>query len=162
MVTPELKWPITNFTPSAANLLATETPCLGSATSSPNDTRIFLPRIPPASLMSAIACSAPFLSCAPKAASGPVIGPPTPNLTVSPCSLLQAATASPIPNARPSLISLFIDLSVIQPEWQPAVALLYRQDSNRNYSRCHPILSSGIGAARWRQRKTPARSLIHL
>src|SRR5215218_7317778 len=123
MVTPELKWPITNFTPSAANLLATETPCLGSATSSPNDTRIFLPRIPPASLMSAIACSAPFLSCAPKAASGPVIGPPTPNLTVSPCSLLQAATASPRPKARPSLISLFIDLSVIQPEWQPAVAL---------------------------------------
>src|SRR5215213_11628423 len=147
MVTPELKWPITNFTPSAANLLATETPCLGSATSSPNDTRIFLPRIPPASLMSAIACSAPFLSCAPKAASGPVIGPPTPNLTVSPCSLLQAATASPIPNARPSLISLFIDLSVIQPEWQSTVALLYMENSNRNYSQCHPISSSGIGVA---------------
>src|SRR3954451_11371277 len=114
MVTPELKWPTTNFTPSAANLLATDTPCLGSATSSPNDTRIFLPRIPPASLMSAIACSAPFLSCALKAASGPVIGPPTPNLMVSPCSLLQDATASPRPNASPSLISLFIDLSVIR------------------------------------------------
>ena len=35
MVTPELKWPTTNFTPSPANLLATETPCLGSDTSSP-------------------------------------------------------------------------------------------------------------------------------
>ena len=35
MVTPELKWPITNLTPSPANLLATETPCLGSETSSP-------------------------------------------------------------------------------------------------------------------------------
>ena len=35
MVTPELKCPTTNFTPSAANLLATETPCFGSETSSP-------------------------------------------------------------------------------------------------------------------------------
>ena len=35
MVTPELKWPTTNFTPSPANLLATETPCFGSDTSSP-------------------------------------------------------------------------------------------------------------------------------
>ena len=35
MVTPELKWPMTNFTPSAANLLATDTPCFGSARSSP-------------------------------------------------------------------------------------------------------------------------------
>ena len=36
MVTPELKWPMTNLTPSPANLLATETPCFGSETSSPN------------------------------------------------------------------------------------------------------------------------------
>ena len=35
MVTPELKWPTTNLTPSPTNLLATETPCLGSDTSSP-------------------------------------------------------------------------------------------------------------------------------
>ena len=35
MVTPELKWPTTNLTPSPANLLATETPCFGSDTSSP-------------------------------------------------------------------------------------------------------------------------------
>ena len=35
MVTPELKCPTTNFTPSDRNLLATETPCFGSDTSSP-------------------------------------------------------------------------------------------------------------------------------
>ena len=35
MVTPELKWPTTKLTPSPTNLLATETPCLGSETSSP-------------------------------------------------------------------------------------------------------------------------------
>src|SRR3954469_14585209 len=147
MVTPELKWPTTNFTPSAANLLATETPCLGSATSSPNDTRIFLPRIPPASLMSAIACSAPFFSCAPKAASGPVIGPPTPNLTVSPCSLLQAASASPIPNARPSVISLFIELSITSASAGTQPRHSYIRDSSCYYSRCHPILSPGISRA---------------
>ena len=30
MVTPELKWPMTNLTPSPTILLATDTPCLGS------------------------------------------------------------------------------------------------------------------------------------
>ncbi len=35
MVTPELKWPMTNLTPSPTNLLATDTPCFGSETSSP-------------------------------------------------------------------------------------------------------------------------------
>ena len=35
MVTPELKWPTTNLTPSPTNLLATDTPCFGSDTSSP-------------------------------------------------------------------------------------------------------------------------------
>ena len=43
---------------------------------------IFWPRMPPAALMSATACSAPFFSCAPKAAFGPVIGPATPILTL--------------------------------------------------------------------------------
>ena len=52
MVTPELKWPTTNFTPSPTNLLATDTPSFGSARSSPVTTVIFLPRIPPAALMS--------------------------------------------------------------------------------------------------------------
>ena len=37
MVTPELKWPTTNLTPSPTNLLATDTPCFGSETSSPTD-----------------------------------------------------------------------------------------------------------------------------
>src|SRR5689334_16299662 len=37
--------------------------------------------MPPAALMSAAACSTPFFICAPVAAFGPVIGPPTPNLT---------------------------------------------------------------------------------
>ena len=36
-MTPELKWPTTNLTPSPTNLLATDTPCLGSDTSSPTD-----------------------------------------------------------------------------------------------------------------------------
>ena len=42
MVTPELKWPTTNLTPSPTNLLATETPCFGSETSSPRSTRDLL------------------------------------------------------------------------------------------------------------------------
>ena len=75
MVTPELKAPTTNFTPSAENLLATETPCFGSDTSSPNWRASFCPLMPPAALMSSTACCAPFLSCAPNAAFGPVIGP---------------------------------------------------------------------------------------
>ncbi len=52
MVTPELKWPSTNLTPSPTNLLATDTPCFGSETSSPNSTLIFWPSMPPASLIS--------------------------------------------------------------------------------------------------------------
>src|SRR5262249_30400395 len=75
MVTPELKWPTTNLTPSPTNLLATETPSFGSARSSPTKTSIFCPRMPPAALMSSTACSTPFLSCAPKAPLPPVIGP---------------------------------------------------------------------------------------
>src|ERR1035441_1090253 len=72
---------MTNLTPSAANLLATETPCLGSDPSSPYETMIFWPRMPPAALMSAAAWSTPFFICAPVAALGPVIGPPTASLT---------------------------------------------------------------------------------
>ena len=55
MVTPELKWPTTNLTPSPTNLLATETPCLGSETSSPVSTEIFWPRMPPDLLKSSAA-----------------------------------------------------------------------------------------------------------
>ncbi len=80
MVTPELKRPMTNFTPSPANLLATETPSFGSPRSSPTKSWIFWPLMPPAALMSATACSTPFFSCRPKAALPPVIGPATPSL----------------------------------------------------------------------------------
>ena len=41
-MTPELKWPTTNFTPSPTNLLATDTPSLGSARSSPTVERDLL------------------------------------------------------------------------------------------------------------------------
>src|SRR5579863_5153148 len=78
MVTPELKWPTTSLTPSPTNLLATDTPCLGSATSSPCSTSIFWPRMPPAALMSSAACCTPWVNCAPNEAFAPVIGPATP------------------------------------------------------------------------------------
>ena len=55
MVTPELKWPMTNWTPSPTNLLATETPCLGSETSSPCSSSTFWPRMPPPLLKSSTA-----------------------------------------------------------------------------------------------------------
>src|SRR4030088_2497323 len=126
MVTPELKWPITNLTPLPANLLAIETPCLGSDTSSPLSRAIFWPRIPPLALMSATACSVPFLICAPKEAFGPVIGPPTPNLTWAAAAPAPAPPnfawagaapaaphpiASPRPNARPSVVKVFMRVS---------------------------------------------------
>ena len=38
-----MKWPTTNLTPSPTNLLATDTPCFGSETSSPGSTSIFCP-----------------------------------------------------------------------------------------------------------------------
>src|SRR5262245_14687660 len=109
-VTLELKCPTTNFTPAATKLLATDTPWRGSPTSSPTLTLIFLPRMPPASLMSAIACSAPCLSCAPKAASEPVIGPPIPNLMVS-SFWPQPASARPRLQASASVVRIFIGLS---------------------------------------------------
>src|SRR6516162_467300 len=100
---------MTNLTPSAAKLLATDTPCLGSETSSPNWTVSFLPRMPPAALISAAACSTPFFICAPVAALGPVIGPPTPNLT---CATADSASANAKPRARPSVAILFIFCSI--------------------------------------------------
>ena len=80
-----MKWPTTNLTPSPMNLLATETPCFGSDASSPRSTSICCPRMPPALLMSSAACLTPWVSCAPKAALGPVIGAPTPIL-ISACA----------------------------------------------------------------------------
>src|SRR5262249_34908239 len=88
MVMPELKCPITNFTPAATKSLATDSPRHRSLKSSPTLALSFLPRMPPPSLMSAIACSAPCFSCAPKAALDPVIGTPIPMRTGSPgCGL---------------------------------------------------------------------------
>src|SRR5208282_2663586 len=98
MVTPELKWPTTNLTPSPTNLLATETPCLGSETSSPCSTSTFWPRMPPALLKSSAACATPLVNCAPNEALGPVIGPATPNLT---CASAAPAKARPAASTRP-------------------------------------------------------------
>ena len=98
MVTPELKWPMTNLTPSPTNLLATDTPCFGSDTSSPCSRVICWPRMPPALLMSSTACCVPLTSCAPKAAFGPVIGPATPILIsalAAPENARAAASATP-------------------------------------------------------------------
>src|ERR1700684_1069082 len=96
---------MTNLTPSPANLLATETPCLGSETSSPNSVTIFWLRMPPAALMSAAACSTPFFLCAPVAALGPVIGPPTPNLT---CAVAEFANTNARLSETPSVVIVFI------------------------------------------------------
>src|SRR5262245_36865527 len=101
MVTPELKCPITNFTRSPANLLATETPSFGSARSSPSAVVIRWPRIPPTALMSVTACSTPFLICAPNAALPAVRGAPIPNLTSA--AEAQVANTMAAPNARPNV-----------------------------------------------------------
>src|SRR5262249_24580241 len=121
MGTPELKWPTPNFTRSPTNLLATETPSFGSARSSPTKTWIFCPRMPPAALMSATACSTPFLSCAPKAALPPVIGPATPSLI---CAEAPSAKARPRPRARPSVSQCFI---VFTSGWERGKARLVRE-----------------------------------
>src|SRR5690349_10989653 len=61
--------------------------------------------MPPAALMSAAAWSTPFFICAPVAALGPVIGPPTPNLTWAPA---VPATVIAMLSAKPSVPSFFI------------------------------------------------------
>src|SRR6476469_2306757 len=121
MVTPELKAPTTNFTPSATNLLATDTPCLGSDTSSPKEIEILLPRMPPLALRSATACSAPFLSWAPNAAFGPVIGPSTPSLT---WAAAVPAVANAKAKANPSVWILFIRVPLFL---KPKLATMLRQ-----------------------------------
>src|SRR5690606_37656749 len=84
---------MTNLTPSATNLLATEMPCLGSETSSPIVTFICSPLMPPAALISATACSVPFWIWAPNAALGPVIGAPTPTRISAHAPPLNASRA---------------------------------------------------------------------
>src|ERR1700722_12593941 len=102
---------MTNFTPSPANLLATETPCLGSETSSPYSDVIFWPSTPPAALMSVMAWSTPFFICAPVAAFAPVIGPPTPNFT---CAEADPVNATAKPSAALTVVSLFIEFPLDQ------------------------------------------------
>ena len=68
MVTPELKWPTTNFTPSADELVSDRDALLGIADDRRRRSWIFWPWMPPGALMSATACSTPFFNCAPKAA----------------------------------------------------------------------------------------------
>ena len=72
-------------------------------------TVIFWPRMPPAALMSSTACSAPFFSCAPKAAFGPVIGPATPILIWAVAVSGRSAIAKP--SAKPSVVIFFIACS---------------------------------------------------
>src|SRR5579863_2956721 len=99
MVTPELKCPTTYLTPSPTNLLATDTPCFGSDTSSPCSTSIFWPRMPPVLFMSSAACATPLVNCAPNEALGPVIGPATPSLNwafAAPVKARPAASTRPV------------------------------------------------------------------
>src|SRR6185312_4273355 len=56
-------------------------------------------------LRSAAACSTPFFICAPVAALGPVIGPPTPNLTWADA---VPAVAIAMLNTRPNVLIFFI------------------------------------------------------
>src|SRR5580658_10777709 len=105
MVTPELKWPTTSLTPSPTNLLATETPCLGSETSSPCSTVIFWPLMPPDLLKSSAAWVTPCTNCAPNEAFGPVTGPATPILI---CALAAPAYAKPAASNKPDNKYFFI------------------------------------------------------
>ena len=99
MVTPELKWPTTNLTPSAANLSATDTPSFGiGAVVADAEHDLLAQDAAGFALMSSTACSTPCLSWAPNAALPPVIGPPTPILT-SACAPPASATPSAKPRA---------------------------------------------------------------
>ena len=166
MVTPELKWPTTNLTPSPTNLLATDTPCFGSDTSSPTLSSIFWPMMPPAALMSSAACSAPFFSCAPKAAFGPVSGPATPILIWA-CALPAKASASAERQTRGRAISSYRSPLLKWPRrsgrWlEPPTAsgaidsAKTRRKSRRNQARPVPRELHGLAAPA----QNPARALI--
>ncbi len=71
----------------------------------------FLPSTPPAALMSATACSAPFFICRPNADSAPVIGPAT--AMVMSCANALADSANVAPSARPKSFSDFMR----RPSW---------------------------------------------
>src|SRR6478672_8288329 len=103
----EQKWPATNGIFALANFSATERACLGSQASSPTCKESFLPRTPPAALMSSTACSAPFFICRPNADSPPVIGPAT--ATGMSCASAAVESANDAPSARPISFSDFMD-----------------------------------------------------
>jgi hypothetical protein len=96
----------TNGILALANFSATERACLGSQASSPTCSASFLPSTPPAALMSATACSAPFFICRPNADSPPVIGPAT-AMEMS-CASAVVDSANDAPNARPISFSDFM------------------------------------------------------
>ena len=164
MVTPELKCPTTNLTPSPTNLLATDTPSFGSARSSPTLSTIFWPRMPPAALMSSTACSTPCFSCAPKAALPPVIGPATPSFT-SAAAVLAAARLAATAKAGQS-IRLMQDLpSRVRTQSPTAGEPAGEQEYSTKVVTCHVDLSArklgsraGTGQALRRHLNGPARS----
>src|SRR5215472_2259951 len=61
--------------------------------------------MPPVALMSVAAWSTPFFICAPVAAFGPVIGPPTPNLT---WAAAVPAVAIAMLKAKPNVVIFFM------------------------------------------------------
>src|SRR5258708_5151732 len=123
---------MTNLTPSPANLLATETPCLGSETSSPYSVVIFWLRMPPAALISAAACSTPFFICAPVAALAPVIGPPTPNFTGPVIwAVAEFASTKARLSERPSVMIVFIFSFPLTGAEKFELAVMLRQDALR-------------------------------
>src|SRR5579872_2505104 len=104
----EQKWPATNLMPSPANLLATETACLGSQASSPIDSSIFCPITPPLALRSATANSAPSFNCLPKLAYSPVIGPAAAILTCALAGTAARARTAATAAAPANRVGLFI------------------------------------------------------
>src|SRR6478735_4984540 len=95
MEEPEQECPATSLTPAPVIWLATATACFGSQASSPVERSSFLPRTPPAALMSATAISPPFFICAPKEAYWPVIGP----------TIATGVVVSPSPPPQPVRIT---------------------------------------------------------
>ena len=68
--------------------------------------------MPPAALMSATACSAPFLDLRAERGVGPVIGPATPSLI---CAVAAPASASLRPNDTPgqAIFFMLVSLSMV-------------------------------------------------
>src|SRR5208282_4269040 len=91
-----------------ANFSPTERACLGSQASSPMSTLRFFPSTPPAALISATACSAPFFNCVPNEAYWPVIGPAN-------AMGMSCATAGPARRPKKSAQALSRSLVISVP-----------------------------------------------